>query len=136
MSTIATRLHESGHSAFLFIHDIRDGRLFAKFSQRGDERMSELGELGRACECPGLGPISPALPGSSAHTRTFRLAIGASNIGRSRGGLAEKGNWERFLGKRGRSGWLSARSSKRLPRYWLVGEKTYGEISPRVSGCS
>ena len=83
MSTIAIRLPESGHSAFLSIHDIRDGRLFAKFSQRGDERLSELGELGRACECPGLGPISPALPGSSAHTRTFRLAIGASNIGHS-----------------------------------------------------
>ncbi len=65
MSTIAARLPESGHSAFLSIHDIHDGRLFAKFSQRGGERMSELGELGRARECPGLGLAGRSQAGSS-----------------------------------------------------------------------
>ena len=42
------------------LHDIHDGRSRAQLSQRGDERMSEVGERGRARECPGMVRARPA----------------------------------------------------------------------------
>lgn len=48
------------------VHGIHHGRLYAKGTQCGDERMSEVWERKRARECPHLGPISLALPGSFA----------------------------------------------------------------------